>query len=326
MAIDAKISFINQIETGLATEVTLDAMNRVMRIVADTLEGYEMRETFETEDREDDLFNSFISALRVQGRSEKTIERYKFVITRLLDAVKLPIRRITVYHIRAYITAEKERGIADSTLEGLRQVFSSFFGWLHREGLIERNPVSNIGTIKCPKKQKGVFTDDEIHRLMMNCTTGRNRAIIAFLRSTGCRISELTELNRNAIDLNAGECIVRGKGDKERVVFLDDVAKMYLRQYLSTRRDFLEPLFIGYRMERLQPGGIRIMLNEVAERAGVEHVHPHKFRRTLATNLARRGMPIQEIAAILGHDKIETTMEYIVMQKDDIKQAHRRYG
>ena len=326
MAIDAKISFINQIETGLATEVTLDAMNRVMRIVADTLEGYEMRETFETEDREDDLFNSFISALRVQGRSEKTIERYKFVITRLLDAVKLPIRRITVYHIRAYITAEKDRGIADSTLEGLRQVFSSFFGWLHREGLIERNPVSNIGTIKCPKKQKGVFTDDEIHRLMMNCTTGRNRAIIAFLRSTGCRISELTELNRNAIDLNAGECIVRGKGDKERVVFLDDVAKMYLRQYLSTRRDFLEPLFIGYRMERLQPGGIRIMLNEVAERAGVEHVHPHKFRRTLATNLARRGMPIQEIAAILGHDKIETTMEYIVMQKDDIKQAHRRYG
>ena len=326
MAIDAKISFINQIETGLATEVTLDAMNRVMRIVADTLEGYEMRETFETEDREDDLFNSFISALRVQGRSEKTIERYKFVITRLLDAVKLPIRRITVYHIRAYITAEKERGIADSTLEGLRQVFSSFFGWLHREGLIERNPVSNIGTIKCPKKQKGVFTDDEIHRLMMNCTTGRNRAIIAFLRSTGCRISELTELNRNAIDLNAGECIVRGKGDKERVVFLDDVAKMYLRQYLSTRRDFLEPLFIGYRMERLQPGGIRIMFNEVAERAGVEHVHPQKFRRTLATNLARRGMPIQEIAAILGHDKIETTMEYIVMQKDDIKQAHRRYG
>lgn len=326
MAIDAKISFINQIETGLATEVTLDAMNRVMRIVADTLEGYEMRETFETEDREDDLFNSFISALRVQGRSEKTIERYKFVINRLLDAVKLPIRRITVYHIRAYITAEKDRGIADSTLEGLRQVFSSFFGWLHREGLIERNPVSNIGTIKCPKKQKGVFTDDEIHRLMMNCTTGRNRAIIAFLRSTGCRISELTGLNRNAIDLNAGECIVQGKGDKERVVFLDDVAKMYLRQYLSTRRDFLEPLFIGYRMERLQPGGIRIMLNEVAERAGVEHVHPHKFRRTLATNLARRGMPIQEIAAILGHDKIETTMEYIVMQKDDIKQAHRRYG
>ena len=326
MAIDAKISFINQIETGLATEVTLDAMNRVMRIVSDTLEGYEMRETFETEDREDDLFNSFISALRVQGRSEKTIERYKFVINRLLDALKLPIRRITVYHIRAYITAEKDRGIADSTLEGLRQVFSSFFGWLHREGLIERNPVSNIGTIKCPKKQKGVFTDDEIHRLMMNCTTGRNRAIIAFLRSTGCRISELTELNRNAVDLNAGECIVRGKGDKERVVFLDDVAKMYLRQYLSTRRDFLEPLFIGYRMERLQPGGIRIMLNDVAERAGVEHVHPHKFRRTLATNLARRGMPIQEIAAILGHDKIETTMEYIVMQKDDIKQAHRRYG
>jgi site-specific recombinase XerD len=277
----------------------------------------------------DDLLDCYLDALKVEGRSQKTLERYEYVIRRMMKAVAVPTRQITVYHIRSYISAEQNRGISEGTLDGIRQVFSAYFGWLHREGLIERDPMGNIGAIKAQKKKKQIYSAVDIEKLDDGCAdlryATRNRAIVAFLRSTGCRISEVTGLNRDSVDLKALEVVVLGKGNKERKVYLDEVTGMLLQEYLNERKDDCEALFAGAQGERLKPGGIRAMLNKLGSMANVEHVHPHKFRRTLATNLNRRGMPIQEVANILGHEKLDTTMKYVVLNDEDLKRSYRRY-
>ena len=233
---------------------------------------------------------------------------------------------ITIHHIRKYLEKGKKRGLKDSTLDAKRQVLNAYFGWLWREGLIERNPMTNMGTIKIPKREKKIYTEAELEMLIRGCKTIRDQAIIHFLSSTGCRISEMTQLNRNDVDLFKLECTVRGKGDKERTVFLSAVAGLVLGEYLRSRKDEEEALFIGMRKERLEPCGIRWMLKELSKRTGVEHVHPHKFRRTRATNLCRHGMPIQTVAKVLGHEKIDTTMRYVIVEKEDMKNDLRRYA
>ena len=166
----------------------------------------------------------------------------------------------------------------------------------------------------------------DIERLKAACHTLRDKALVCFLLSTGCRISEVTSLNREDVDLRTMRCKVLGKGAKERIVYFDMVATMHLRAYLETRNDDHPALFVGKGTERLKPGGVRLMLNETAKRAGVEHVHPHRFRRTLATNLIAHGMPIQEVARILGHDKLDTTMGYVYLDDRDIQSSYRKYS
>lgn len=202
----------------------------------------------------------------------------------------------------------------------------SFFGWVQREGLIPNNPCGNLSTIKCGKEVRLPFSDVDIERLKETCETARDKALIAFLLSTGCRVGEVCGLNRADIDFANLECTVLGKGNKERTVYLDNVAAMQLRIYLNTRTDTCEALFAGKGSERLQAGGIRKRLNEIGEKAGVENVHPHRFRRTLATTLINHGMPIQEVAKILGHEKIDTTMTYVYIDKTNVKNAYRRYA
>ena len=326
MAIDAKVDFMRQTEKALADRVTVSDMAQIMNVISDVLQGYDMRSIEVWEDRNDDLLSSYLAAMRVECRSEKTIARYEYVIRRMMEFVTVPTRRITVHHLRNYLAHEKERGVADSTLEGTRQIFSAYFNWLQRESLIEKNPTANLGTVKVAKKEKLRYTEIEMEKLNQNCETIRDRAILHFLASTGCRISEMTELNRDDVDLEKLECVVHGKGNKERTVFLSEVAGMIIREYLDGRTDDHEALFAGRGSERLQPGGVRFMLNELAKRAGVEHVHPHKFRRTLATELTRRGMPIQEVAKILGHEKIDTTMRYLDMNNETVKANYRRYA
>ena len=172
----------------------------------------------------------------------------------------------------------------------------------------------------------GRWLSSELERLNRCCTNRRDRAILHFLRSTGCRISEVTELDRSVVNIESLECVVHGKGNKERTVYLDDVAGMVLAEYLDSRTDDNPALFVNRYKERMQPGGVREMLNKLAEAAGVDHVHPHKFRRTLATNMSRHGMPIQEVAKILGHEKLDTTMKYVVLNKDDVKASYRRFA
>lgn len=329
MPIEAKISLMNKTEKGLSSSVPADHMNTMMTVLADVLQGFEVNEIVRPEDCPEDLLTYYLDSLKVQGRSPKTIEHYQRTIRNLQQFVKVPTRQITVHHIRAWLAEEQKRGVCDVTRNGNRQVFSAYFGWLHKEGLIEHNPMGNITAIKCPKKKKKIYTPVEIEKLTEKCSRTRhplrNRAIVAFLRATGCRISEMTGLNRDAFDPRTLEVLVTGKGDKERKVYLDEIAGMMLQEYLDDRLDNEPPMFIGSQMERLTPGGVRCMLKDLAKMADVENVHPHRFRRTLATNLQRRGMPIQEVAHILGHEKLDTTLKYTVLNDDDIKNDYRKY-
>ena len=326
MAYEAKANFLSMMEKRIGTELTAEATGRVMKITAEVLDGFEMTEhAAEEEIRKDDLLEMYIAALKVEGRSQKTVDRYRYIIERMKKDAGVPTRKITVYHLRAWIASEKERGICDQTLEGYREIFSAYFNWLQRESMIERNPAANLGSIKCPKKTKQIYSAVDLEKLRQECRTPRDRAIVTFLGATGCRISEATGLNRDAVDLNNLECVVHGKGNKDRTVYLDPVAGMFLQEYLSGRNDTEEALFIGKGGKRLKPGGVRAMLKELGERAHVEHVHPHKFRRTLATNLSKHGMPIQEVASVLGHEKLDTTMKYVVLDNENTKNSYKRF-
>lgn len=244
MAIDAKVSFMGQVERKCADVLTVSEMEKTLQIISDLLEGFDMRECAGWKDEQkDDLIDAFLSTMAIQGRSVKTIERYKYQLGRFMEAVKTTTRKITVYHIRSWLAGEKERGIKDSTLEGLRQVLSSYFGWLFRESLIDKNPMANVGPIKVAKKAKQIITDIEMEQLKRACDKMRgikairNRAIILFLSSTGCRVSEMIGLNRDSVDLKSLECIVHGKGNKDRTVYLDSITGMAIQQYLAKRKD-----------------------------------------------------------------------------------------
>ena len=325
MAIEAKVALLNEIERSLGHMILAADMPGVMNALADSMAAYNV-EKAEMESGADDLLDAYLAALSVEGRSQKTIDRYKYLISRMMKAVKAPTRQITVYHLRRYLSDEKARGISDRTLDGCRQVFSAYFGWLQRERLIDVNPCGNLGAIKYQKKQKDVYSETDMERLKFGCKSVRDRAIVAFLSSTGCRISEMVGLNRTDVDLVNLECKVLGKGNKERTVYLSQVAGMVLQSYLDQRTDDHPALFVGKGTDRIKPGGVRKMLVELGESANVTHVHPHKFRRTTATTLIRHGMPIQEVAAILGHDKLDTTMQYVVLDQTDIKHSYQKYA
>jgi site-specific recombinase XerD len=201
----------------------------------------------------------------------------------------------------------------------------SYFGWLQKEGLLEANPCANLAPIKCVKKVRVPYTEVDIERLKESCWCTRDKALIVFLLSTGCRISEVCGLNRDSIDFISGECTVLGKGNKERTVFIDDVTAMLLQRYLSERTDESPALFSGKGTKRMTPSGIRARLHNIAKKADIDNVHPHRFRRTLATTLINHGMQIQEVASILGHDKLDTTMKYVYIDKTKIKNSYRKF-
>ena len=327
MSIADKQVLMHDIEKSLGSSMTADDIARTMQVLSECLSMYEVQRLHEdgTDAETSELLETFLNAKRVEGRSEKTIERYEYIINRALKAVNAPIRKISVFHLRKYFSDEKTRGISDSTLDGIRQTLSSFFGWLHKEGLIVNNPTANLGAIKSAKKVRKPYSSVDLEKLKEACDCDRDKAIISLLFSTGCRISEVCQLDRDSVDFDNMEILVLGKGNKERTVFIDDITAMLLKRYMDSRNDKLDPLFIGKGKERLLPGGIRQMLNRLEERSGVPNVHPHRFRRTLATNLIDHGMPIQEVAAILGHEKLDTTMKYVYLNKANVKSSYRKH-
>lgn len=326
MAIEAKATLLSNLEKQLSTSITVADMSKVLSALSDQLNYYEVTQTNPQDNGVDDLMDAYLTAKRIEGRSEKTIARYSYIIHRMMKTLNISTRSITVYHLRKYLADEKVRGISDRTLEGIRQVLHTYFNWLHRERLIDFCPVANLGAIKYQKKIKLIYSDVDIEKLKICCKTKRDRAIVMFLLSTGCRISEMVQLNRDDVDLNSLECAVLGKGGKERTVYLSSVAATYLKEYLEQRADISSALFVGRNSNRLKQSSVREMLKRLENNTGVNHVHPHKFRRTLATNLIKHGMPIQEVAAILGHDKIDTTMQYVVLDQTGVKNSYRRYA
>lgn len=326
MSIASKQLLLKEIEKELGSTLTVKDTEAVMAQIGSIISEFEIEQGHLFQTGSEEYLSAFLEAKEIEGRSVKTLERYRYVIKRFLEEVQTAAPKVTVYHLRSFLMSEKRRGISDRTLEGFRSVFSSYYGWLHKEGLIPSNPCANLGAIKCIKVIREPYTSADVERLKEACKSLRDRTIIMFLLTTGCRISEMCALNRSDIDFQSGECTVLGKGNKQRVVYLDGVATMLLRRYLGQRADVNPALFVGLRSERLKPGGVRAMLKVLEKKTGVHNVHPHRFRRTLATNLIMHGMPIQEVAAILGHDKIDTTMRYVYLENSTVKNSYRKFA
>ena len=327
MSMDAKLALVQDLEEAMEDDLTVSAMKKLKDALSGLLSDYdvEMHNTGEKNEN-DDLLTAYLDAKRVEGLAPKTLKRYEYVLGKLLESACLPLNKMQVGNLRTYLAAEKDRGISDRTLNGERSVFCSCFGWLYAEGLINRNPCGNMNKIRYAQKVRLPYSDTDIELMKEACDTLRDRTIIAFLLSTGARISEVCALNRDDIDFQNAECKVLGKGNKERKVYIDNVAGMLLRRYFLSRKDDSPALFVGRASERLEPGGVRRMLKRIEAVSGVENVHPHRFRRTLATSLIDHGMSIQEVAAILGHSNINTTMTYIYIKQENVKNNYRKYA
>ena len=329
MSIASRSQLLRELGTVVGHFTSADKMDELMSGISEVLGRYNIEydgECVGSDSETEDLLNAFLAAKKVEGRSPLTLERYNYICRKALKQMNAPMRDISVYHLRKFLAEEKARGVADSTLDGNREVLSSLFGWLHKEGLLKTNPTANLGAIKVMKKVRKPYSETDIERLKEHCENIRDKAIIYLLMSTGCRVSEICNLDRDALDFNSKEITVLGKGNKERTVFLDDVTIMVMTRYLSQRKDTESALFVGKRHNRLTPCGVRKMIQKVAQKAGVENAHPHKFRRTLATTLIDHGMDIQNVAQILGHERLDTTLKYIYTDKNNLKNLYRRYA
>lgn len=325
MTIQAKHQLLQDIEGDIGEYLTAVNTRRVLGSVDAQLDNYnieEIRQDFKGD--EDDILKAYIEAKTIEGRSPKTINRYSYILERMITAIGKPVRQIGAADIRAYLAAEKGRGLSGRSLEAIRQVASAFFNWSVREGLISKNPMGNIGAIKFTKEIKTPFTPLELEQIKNACTSDRDTALVNFLLTTGCRISEVCGLMRKDINFQSLEVKVLGKGDKERIVYLTEVSAAVLKKYLDNRTDDDPYLFMGLRGP-FTPQGCRALLKRIELKCGVPNIHPHRFRRTLATHLIDRGMPIQEVAHVLGHAKIDTTMTYVFISESNVKNAYKKF-
>ncbi len=274
------------------------------------------------------LIERFIAAKRVEGCSEKSLKYYKATIDAMVAALEKDIRHIRTEDLRGYLTDyQNRRRSSRVTIDNIRRVLSSFFSWLEDEDYIIKSPVRRIHKVKTASNIKETYSDEELERMRDNCTELRDLAMIDMLASTGMRVGEMVLLNRDDIDFSERECVVFGKGDKERVVYFDARAKLHLQEYLKSRTDDNPALFVTFRAphERIQIGGIEHRLREMGRRLDITKVHPHKFRRTLATMAIDKGMPIEQLQRLLGHQRIDTTLQYAMVKQSNVKTAHRKY-
>lgn len=275
-----------------------------------------------------DYLNLFICAKRVEGCSEKSIRYYKSTIEKMLESIDKEINKISTEDLRKYLgdyyTNSK---ISKTTVDNTRRILSSFFSWLEEENYILKSPVRRIHKIKTTKVIKATYSDENIEIIRDNCKELRDLAIVDLLNSTGMRVGELVKLNIRDINFNERECVVWGKGDKQRIVYFDAKAKIHLQEYLKSRLDNNEALFVTLLKphKRLQISGVEIRLRELGKKLNIDKVHPHKFRRTLATKAIDKGMPIEQVQELLGHEKIDTTLQYAMVNRNNIKNSHRRY-
>lgn len=321
-----KQQFISDLSDAFKSVLTVAEMEKVQSVLLEVVSAYDVTKhsAEDTVAASADYLQMYIDAKTIEGRTPKTIAHYQYVMNQFFNREKVTAQSTTVFHIRDFFMKEKSRGISDSTIAGYRDVFNSFFGWLFNEGMIPKNPCANIGTIKQEKKVRKPFTAVEIQKMLETADTLRDKTIIMFLLNTGCRISELCGINAEDVDLTRRECVVYGKGRKERTIFFDEVTGWLLAEHMKTMH-IDGALFYGKGTVRLHAGGVRKMLKGIEAKSGVENVHPHRFRRTFATNVINHGMAIQDVAAILGHEKLDTTMRYIYQSKERTKYAYEQH-
>ena len=280
------------------------------------------------EDTNEDLISMFVSAKHVEGCSPKTIKYYRATLANVLNAIGKSVKQIETEDLRCYLSDyQKMNGVSKVTINNVRRILSSFFGWLEAEDHIVKSPVKRIHKVKVVKSVKEIYSDELIEKLRDNCPNIRNLAIIDLLNSTGMRVGELVKLNINDIDFENRECVVFGKGDKERPVYFDAKTKVHLQNYLKTRDDENTALFVSLLKphDRLQISGVEVMLRKMGRELDLGKIYPHKFRRTLATRAIDKGMPIEQLQNLLGHQKIDTTMEYALVNQTNVKISHKKF-
>lgn len=274
-----------------------------------------------------EYLNLFINAKQIEGCSERTTKYYHDTIVKFFSLVNCPIRKMTTEIIRDYLVGyQKRNGCSKVTVDNIRRNLSSFFSWLEEEDYILKSPMRRIHKIKTAKVVKQIITDEGIEKLRDTCSTDRDLAIIDLLYSTGIRVGELVNLNISDIDFEQRECIVLGKGDKERKVYFDAKSKIHLQRYLNSRNDNNPALFVTLDapFDRLKISGVEIRLRELGRKSNIGRVHPHKFRRTMATRAIDKGMPIEQVQKILGHSQIDTTMQYAIVNQGNVKISHQK--
>lgn len=274
------------------------------------------------------LKEEFLSAKQVEGCSERSVSYYSSTLDNLIKNLEKPFNQIETEDLRVYLSEyQKKNNASKQTIDNIRRILSSFFTWLEDEDYILKSPVRRIHKIKTTKQVKETYSDEALERLRDNCKTIRDLAIIDILSSTGMRVGELVKLNRIDVDFNNRECVVLGKGSKERVVYFDARTKLHLQNYLNSRKDENPALFVSLLEphNRLEIAGIEIMLRKLGRSLEINKVHPHKFRRTLATKAIDKGMPIEQVQKLLGHSKIDTTMEYAIVDQQNVKNSHKKY-
>ena len=270
----------------------------------------------------------FIDAKQIEGCSERTLQYYRVTIEHMLGSIETPIRKITTDEIRGYLVDyQKVNNCSKVTVDNVRRNMSSFFSWLEEEDYILKSPMRRIHKIKTKQPVKETITDEMIEKLRDNCTCVRDLAMIDLLYSTGIRVGELVGLNISDIDFEERECIVFGKGDKERRVYFDAKAKLHLQEYIESRTDDNPALFVTLDAPhaRLKISGVEIRVRELGRKLNIDKIHPHKFRRTMETRAIDKGMPIEQVQKILGHSQIDTTMQYAIVNQNNVKVSHRRY-
>ena len=307
-----------------------EQMKQLQKVLEYTLFNCEITKTKKEESTNDNLklMDAFVSAKRIEGCSEKTLKYYRTTIKAMVDSIDKNVRRIQTEDLRSYLTDYQEKNQSSRvTIDNIRRILSSFFSWLEEEDYILKSPVRRIHKVKTVTNIKETYTDEELEKMRDNCAELRDLAIIDMLASTGMRIGEMVLLNKADINFNERECIVFGKGDKERVVYFDARAKIHLQNYINSRTDDNPALFVTLRLphERIKIGGIENRLREMGKVLEIEKVHPHKSRRTLATMAIDKGMPIEQLQQLLGHKRIDTTLQYAMVKQSNVKQAHRKY-
>lgn len=324
-----KEGFIKEIIQEMLPYLNNGQSEKLQEVLQYTLVNYEVIESQGQEDNsKQNYVELFLSAKHIEGCSDKTLKYYKATIEAMLDEVNKNVKHIVTDDIRGYLREyQNKKKSSKVTIDNIRRILSSFYSWLEDEDYILKSPVRRIHRVKTGTNIKETYSDEALELMRDSCTTLRDLAMIDLLASTGMRVGEMVLLNRSDIDFNERECVVFGKGSKERVVYFDARTKIHLQNYLESRTDDDPALFVSLKSpyERLKIGGVEVRLRELGRKLGINKVHPHKFRRTLATMAIDKGMPIEQLQQLLGHRRIDTTLQYAMVKQSNVKMAHRKY-
>ena len=317
---------ITEIEQKMQSTLDNKQMSELHQVLVTVLSSLESDNSEEETERA--LLDAFLSAKKVEGCSDKSLRYYYSTIDNMLTNVGKTAKHITTDDLRQYLDAyQKSSNASKVTIDNIRRILSSFFSWLEEENHILKSPVRRIHKVKTGKTVKETYTDEALEIMRDSCETDRDLAMIDLLASTGLRVGEMVKLNRADIDFQERECIVFGKGDKERRVYFDARTKIHLMRYLDSRTDSNPALFVSLQSphNRLQISGVEVRLRVLGRKLGISKVHPHKFRRTLATMAIDKGMPIEQVQRLLGHQSIDTTLQYAMVNQNNVKISHQKF-